>query len=142
MVYVLTHRCHFDRVRRPRERTRATNRIKGLLALHGVVLLTARGLPRDLPDPLRAWDGAPLPPQAAARLTREWRRLGFLRREVRALIAERRRWLRGGDDAVVAMVWRLLALGTGSPPMTGLRHGSVAAAPGDSQPQQRHRQAE
>ena len=31
---------------------------------------------------------------------------------------------------------------TGSPPMTGLRHASVAAAPGDSPPQQRHRQAE
>jgi transposase len=93
-----------------RERARVTNRIKGLLALHGVVLPIARGLPSELPADLRAWDGAPLPPHASACLTREWRRLTFLRREVRALIAERRRWLREGDDAVVAMVRRLLAL--------------------------------
>ena len=93
-----------------RERARVTNRIKGLLALHGVVLPIARGLPSERPADLRGWDGAPLPPHAAARLTREWRRLTFLRREVRALIAERRRWLRDGDDAVVAMVRRLLAL--------------------------------
>ena len=93
-----------------RERTRVTNRIKGLLALHGVVLPTVRGLPRELPEPLRAWDGAPLPPHAAARLTREWRRLDFLRREVRGLVTERRQWLRAGDDEVVPMVQRLLAL--------------------------------
>ena len=93
-----------------RERARVTNRIKGLLALHGVVLPIARGLPSELPATLQAWDGAPLPPHAAARLAREWRRLTFLRREVRALIAERRRWLRDGEDAVVAMVRRLLAL--------------------------------
>jgi transposase len=93
-----------------RERTRVTNRIKGLLALHGVVLPTVRGLPRGLPEPLQAWNGAPLPPHAAARLTREWRRLDFLRREVRGLVTERRQWLRAGDDEVVPMVQRLLAL--------------------------------
>ena len=63
-----------------------------------------------MPATVQTWDGAPLAPHAAARLTREWRRLTFLRREVRALITERRRWLRDGDDAVVAMVRRLLAL--------------------------------
>jgi transposase len=89
-----------------RERARVTNRIKGLLALHGVVLPIVRGLPSELPAAVQAWDGAPLPPHAAARLRREWRRLTFLRREVRALIAERRRWLRDGDDAVVVTVRR------------------------------------
>jgi transposase len=93
-----------------RERTRVTNRIKGLLALHGVVLPIARRLPVALPEGVQAWDGAPLPPHAAARLTREWRRLDFLRREVRALVVERRAWLRAGGDGVVAMVRRLLAL--------------------------------
>jgi transposase len=56
-----------------RERTRVVNRIKGLLALHGVVL-AERGLPRDLPpaSALPTWDGAPLPAAAQARLEREW----------------------------------------------------------------------
>src|SRR5207253_11435770 len=60
------------------ERTRFVNRIKGLLALHGVVL-ARRGLPRHLPTDLRSWDGSALPPDVTARLAREWRRLGFLR---------------------------------------------------------------
>jgi transposase len=38
-----------------RERTRVTNRIKGLLALYGVVLPTVRGLPVALPVALQAW---------------------------------------------------------------------------------------
>lgn len=93
-----------------RERTRAINRIKGLLALHGVVLETPRGLPTDLPAALVGWDGAPLPPAAHARLTREWHRLTFLRGELRALITARQALLRTGDDPVVPMVRRLLAL--------------------------------
>ena len=101
-----------------RERTRVVNRIKGLLALHGAVLPaapTARGLPRALPayPALCAWDGAPLPPAALARLGREWARLTFLRREVRALVAARRALLRAADaaaDPTVPMVRRLLAL--------------------------------
>jgi transposase len=95
-----------------RERTRVVNRIKGLLALHGVVLPVTRGLPREMPtDPeLRTWNGEPLPPGAHARLTREWRRLTFLRRELRALVADRRALLRSAEDPVVPMVQRLLAL--------------------------------
>lgn len=95
-----------------RERTRVVNRIKGLLALHGVVLTTARGLPAMLPEPpaLAGWNGAPLPPAAHARLTREWHRLTFLRNELRALVAARQALLRSGTDPVVAMVRRLLAL--------------------------------
>jgi hypothetical protein len=37
---------------------------------------------------------------------------------------------------------RLSGSRASSLPMTGLQHGSVAAVPGDLQPQQRHRQAE
>jgi transposase len=92
-------------------RTRQINRIKGLLALHGVAPLAERGLPRALPV-VRAWTGDPLPPAAAARLAREWKRLTFLRRELHALLAERRALLRAGDDTdpVIGIVRRLLAL--------------------------------
>jgi len=95
-----------------RERTRVVNRIKALLALHGVVLDMPRGLPRSLPvfPALAAWDGTPLPPEAQARLTREWHRLTFLRGELRTLEMARQAMLRAGTDAVVPMVRRLLAL--------------------------------
>jgi len=77
-----------------------------------VVLPTTRGLPREMPaDPeLRAWNGEALPPGAHARLTREWKRLTFLRRELRSLVAERRALLTAAEDPVVPMVQRLLAL--------------------------------
>jgi transposase len=91
-------------------RTRQINRIKGLLALHGVAPLARRGLPRTLP-PVRAWNGETLPPGAAIRLAREWRRLTFLRRELRTLLAERRALLREEtDDPTLGIVRRLLAL--------------------------------
>jgi transposase len=81
------------------------------LALHGVAPLAERGLPRTLPV-VRAWNGDPLPHAAAARLEREWRRLTFLRRELRTLLAERRALLRDGaaTDPVIGIVRRLLAL--------------------------------
>ena len=95
-----------------RERTRAINRINALLALHGVVLETPRGLPAALPEAaaLCTWNGAPLPSAAHARLVREWHRLTFLRGEIRTLIAIRLALLRAGTDPVVPMVRRLLAL--------------------------------
>jgi transposase len=91
-------------------RTRQINRIKGLLALHGVAPLARRGLPRTLPA-VRAWNGETLPPGVATRLEREWRRLTFLRRDLRVLLADRRVMLReSNDDPAVAIVRRLLAL--------------------------------
>lgn len=95
-----------------RERTRQVNRIKGLLALHGVALPALRGLPAAMP-PLADWRGAPLPDGVAARLAREWTRLRATQRDVRALRAERRRLLASTDaatDPTLRMVARLLAL--------------------------------
>ena len=103
---------HRELVTITRERTRVVNRIKALLALHGVVLDTSRGLPVTQPafPALAAWNGAPLPPEAHARLTREWNRLTFLRGELRTLVTARQAMLRTGTDAVVPMGRRLLAL--------------------------------
>ena len=54
------------------DRTRITNRIKGLLAAQGLsVSSLGPGLPDRLDD-LRLWDDAPLPPQLRQRLEREW----------------------------------------------------------------------
>jgi transposase len=54
-----------------RDRARLTNRIKGVLASHGVPLPTLATLPTHLAT-ARVWDGTPLPPHCVARLTREW----------------------------------------------------------------------
>ena len=93
------------------ERTRLINRIKGLLALHGVVL-ARRGLPRQLPADVRGGDGTALSREVRARLEREWRRLVFVRREVLALVRERRGLLRADDptDPTLPIVRRLLTL--------------------------------
>lgn len=93
------------------EHTRLVNRIKGLLALHGIVL-ARRGLPAQLPDPLLAWDGVPLPAELEACVRREWRRLVFLRRELRALVRDRRERLRRDDpgDPTLPIVRQLFAL--------------------------------
>jgi transposase len=95
-----------------RQRTRQVSRIKGLLALHGVVLPRLRGLPAT-PPVLRDWAGAPLPPSLTNRLAREWARLRATQRELLALRAERRRMLATTDttaDPALGMVTRLLAL--------------------------------
>jgi len=95
-----------------RERTRQINRIKGLLALHGVVVPRLRGLPAA-PPALRDWRGAPLPAGLTARLAREWARLRAIRREVRALEAERARVLASpgaAADPTLRLVARLRAL--------------------------------
>lgn len=95
-----------------RQRTRQVNRIKGLLALHGIVRPRLRGLPAT-PPVLRDWQGALLPPALPARLDREWARLRTTQRELLALRAERRRLLAAADasaDATCRMVAQLLAL--------------------------------
>jgi transposase len=95
-----------------RERTRQVNRIKGLLALHGVVLPRLRGLPTT-PAAVRDWSGAPLPAGLTARLGREWTRLRATQRDLLALRRERRRLLAETDpaaDPAVDMVQRLFAL--------------------------------
>lgn len=93
------------------ERTRLVNRLKGLLALHGIVL-ARRGLPRALPEDLHAWDGTPLPADIAARVRREWRRLVFVRREILALLRERRARLATDDptDPTLPIVRQLIGL--------------------------------
>jgi transposase len=95
-----------------RERTRQVNRIKGLLALHGIVLPKPRGLPARPPE-LRDWSGAPLPPAAAARVAREWTRLRALQRDVVALRATRRQLLDApgaASDPLLRQVEQLRAL--------------------------------
>ena len=95
-----------------RERTRRVNRIKGLLALPGIVLPRLRGLPAK-PPALRDWNDAPLPPALAARVAREWTRLRATQRELVALRTARRHLLASPEaatDPLLQKVHQLLAL--------------------------------
>jgi transposase len=95
-----------------RQRARQVTRIKGLLALHGIVLAKPRGVPARQPE-LRDWCGAPLPPTLAARLTREWARLRAVHRDVVALLAARRQMLarpEAARDPLLRQVEQLRAL--------------------------------
>jgi len=92
-----------------RDRGRHTNRIKGLLASHGVPLVQIRELPTHLVT-ARLWDGTPLPPLLCVRLEREWEAVRGYTTRIRALKVERRALLRKGEDPAIAQVCQLNAL--------------------------------
>jgi transposase len=89
-----------------RDRSRHTNRIKGLLASQGVPLARIQELPDHLVT-ARLWDGTPVPALLCVRLQREWEAvLGYTAR-IRTLKKERRALLKTPDDAAIAQVRQL-----------------------------------
>ncbi len=93
-----------------RERVSITNRMKGLLASHGVTMDLSRADAGEQLGRLRQWDGSPLPPGLLARLRREWERVVSCTEVVRALEAERREILRARPDPVIEKVLQLNTL--------------------------------
>jgi len=89
-----------------RDRTRVTNRMKGLLANHGLTLDLKKSVPAQL-SALRQWDGSPLPPGLRSRLFREWERVQFYTDLIACLEAERRELLRQAEDAAIEKVLQL-----------------------------------
>jgi len=91
------------------ERTRHTNRIKGLLISQGVKIPTKRGFVGLLRG-CRVWDGSPLPEQLVCRLEREYRRLEIAREQILQLEKQRREMLRESQDEKVDMVREFIRL--------------------------------
>ena len=89
-----------------RDRTRLTNRIKGLLANQGLLLELKKDGPAQLAA-LRQWDGSALPAGLQARLAREWERVTFCTLLIERLEAERRELLREGEDPTLEKVRQL-----------------------------------
>jgi transposase len=83
-----------------RDRTRVTNRMKGLLANQGLMLDLKQDVLRQLAA-LRQWDGSPLPAGLRARLAREWERVAFYTELIERLEAERRELFRHSPDLAV-----------------------------------------
>jgi transposase len=92
-----------------RDRTRVTNRIKGLLASHGVQMQVSGSLLVQL-DAVRLWDGSSLPSALRARLAREWAKVELLTDQIRALERERSDAVRNSTDPAVETVRQLLKL--------------------------------
>jgi transposase len=91
------------------DRTRVINRIKGLLAAHGLVMPPGGDFPQQL-EHLRLWDGTPLPVGLRHRLDQEWEHVQALAQRIAQLEAERRAVLRTAEDAVTKKVQQLLML--------------------------------
>jgi transposase len=88
------------------DRTRVTNRMKGLLANQGLTLDLKKDVRAQLAA-LRQWDGSALPAGLQARLAREWERAAFFTALIERLEAERRELLRAGDDPTLGKIRQL-----------------------------------
>jgi transposase len=100
---------HREMLTAKQDRTRVINRIKGLLAGHGVQLALEGDVDTQL-DQAHQWDGSPLPSALLSRLKRAWQQVGFLTAHIQTLEAERRALLRHRDDPVIAQVRQLFTL--------------------------------
>lgn len=91
------------------DRTRHSNRLKGLLVGQGV-RLPIEGDFLERIETVRLWDGRTLPPGLRARLQREFTAYEFVTQQVQELEAERRQVLRHSTEPSVEQVRQLLQL--------------------------------
>jgi transposase len=99
------------------EATRLVNRIKGLLALHGIAKFDVRSkaAPQVLPK-LRTAEGEALPPNTLAELLRACERLQQIRAQIATIEAARRQQLQEaaeiGAHPMIRLVARVKGVGT------------------------------
>jgi transposase len=100
-----------------KERTRSSNRIKGLLMNHGVRLENvSRDFLRWISE-VRLWDGSPLPSGVRGRIEREYQRREMAHRQILDLEAEQREAIRsrsGESLDKIRQLSRLRGIGAGS----------------------------
>ncbi len=92
-----------------KDRTRVSNRMKGLLANQGVVIDRKKDLAAQLGS-LRLWNGAPLPRHLRDRLERYASDYRYYTERIRAIEQERKAILRANEGMATEKVWRLLSL--------------------------------
>lgn len=100
---------HRELLTTKRDRTRVTNRIRGLLASQGLVIDLTADVPAQL-EQMQLWDGSPLPPGLRVRLVREWEKVQFFTDQIHVLEAARRKLVRHSDDPAMGKVRQLLTL--------------------------------
>jgi transposase len=77
-----------------KEKTRTTNRIKGLLANQGIRLKGRMDLSDNKLNAIRLWNGVPIKDALKARLKREWEHCLFLNKQIAELQSSRRSQLK------------------------------------------------
>ena len=93
-----------------KEQTRLVNRIKGLLAGHGVrVTEIGKGF-REWLRQQRQWDGSPLPPGLGQRALIEYDRLVLTRAQIAAIKRERNRMLKSCESRQAEVARKLTKL--------------------------------
>lgn len=93
-----------------KERTRSTNRIKGLLLTQGLRLDAIRIDFLEWLEEARLWDGVPLPPGIRARIEREHERRQFVHRQILQLQRQRREAIEHAEGPVMDKVRELKQL--------------------------------
>ena len=93
-----------------KERSRSSNRIKGLLASQGLVASRIDAKFPNWLETARLWDGSPVPPGIRARVEREFNRWRFTQDQVLALEKERRDRTKDETDRSLEKVRALYAL--------------------------------
>lgn len=88
------------------ERTRHSNRIKGLLSSQGVVLKVKADFLAQL-ESVRLWDGSQLPQDLHARVLREYERLQLCTQHIRLLERSREEALQTANTPAMAQVRQL-----------------------------------
>jgi transposase len=91
------------------ECTHHMNRLKGLLASQGVMLVVKADFLTRL-ETVRLWDGSALPAGLQACLVREYERMQQVRKQVHQLEVRRKEAVRTSSDPAVEQVRRLLRL--------------------------------
>jgi len=90
-----------------KERTRTTNRIKGLLATQGIRIKGHMDLSAERLEAIRLWNGARLGEGLQNRLRREWQHVLFIRQQIGELEGTRRKQLKEGKEPDLEKVERL-----------------------------------
>lgn len=93
-----------------KERTRSTNRIKGLLVTQGIRLDHIRRDFLEWLDEVRLWDGTALLPGIRGRIEREYERRQHVHEQILELKRRRREAIREGDSEAIDKVRKLSRL--------------------------------
>ena len=101
---------HRERYALKKERDRAMNRIRGLLATEGIRFSGTMNLTDERLASIRLWDGSCLPTRLRNRLKREWEHVMFLKNQLAALEQERRNEMKQAEEPDVEKIKALQIL--------------------------------
>ena len=91
-------RLHRETGRLKKERTAHTNRIKSLLALHGIKMEIRASFLRDI-ETAASWNGELLPSRIKEEMIREYRRYDLIQQQLQALEQEKKEVLKAGGKS-------------------------------------------